>query len=283
MHVAIVTDATTDLPAQAAAEHGIALAPLGYTVGGRRYTSDQQDAGAFLTALAQAGAAEIAGVEADDFEAAFRAAAKSAPHLICICQSVGSSFTRVSAEVAARRLQEDGVAVDVTSPGRSTAAAAAIALAAADAARNGADAAAVTALIDAAATHADTFLIAADLTQLERAGQLAIVASQSGVGPLDDGAPLFRLRGRLTALSVEDDAAAAEAALLDRVEATLDDRPALLVATHAGAPADAARLLAAAQKRVDARSTLTTVAGPTITSLLGAGCYGLGFCAAPGS
>ncbi len=157
-----------------------------------------------------------------------------------------------------------------------------MALLAGDAARAGADAAAVSALIEEATASADTLLLAASLDQLEAVGQLSIVQSQSGVGRLDDGAPLFRLRGRLSALSVEDDQEAAEAALIAGLASRLGGRPAFVVATHADAASDAARLLAAAGEAVKVRGSITTEAGPTIAGLLGRGAYGLGFCAADG-
>jgi DegV family protein with EDD domain len=280
MDVAIVTDASTDLPQALAAAHGVTVARLGYTVGGKRYTSTDQDEFAFLAALEAGGSVEIGGVEADDFEVAFRSAAEQASHLICLCQSVGSSFTRVSAEVAARRLQEDGTEVDVISPGRTTASLAAIALLAGDAAQAGADAAAVAALVDSTTAAADTYLLAASLDQLEAAGQLSIVQSQSTVGRLVDGVPVFRLRGRLSAQSIEDDASAAEEALVSQVAKNLAGRPAFLVVTHADAAADAERLLAAASSELEVQGSCLTEAGPTVTGLLGRGVYGLGFCLA---
>jgi DegV family protein with EDD domain len=277
--VAIVTDASADLPEALAAAHGVGIAPLRYILGGKVYSTGEQDTSILLTSLDRGDGCEVSGVEADDFETAYRQALDGAEHLICICHSVGSSFTRVSAEVAARQLLDDDIQVDVTSPGRSTAALAAIALAAGDAARAGQSADAVAALINDASTRADTYLLAPSLDQLDRAGQLSIVQSQSGVGRLDEGVPLFRLRGRLNAVAIADDSAAAEGLLIERIFETAGDRPVHLIATHVDAPAEAERLLAAAKERVNTALSLVTEAGPTISGLLGRGAYGLGFCA----
>lgn len=275
---ALVTDATCDLSPQVAAEHGIVLAPFGYELGGKRFLTGQQPPEELYAALEAGSAIALEGAGADDFEAAFREAARSADEVLCACQSVGSTFTRVSAEVAARRLEIDGTPLRLISPGRSTAALAAICLAAGREAASGASADEVFALMERASTMADTLLIARDLSQLERSGQLAIVASQSNVGPLDAGVPLFRLRGRLTALAVHEGREAAERALVEAIGAKAGDRPVILVATSAAASLEAERLLDLARASLNAENVQTTVMGPVGAGLLGPGAYGLGFC-----
>jgi DegV family protein with EDD domain len=278
--VAIVTDASVDLPEAAAAEAGLGVAPLNYDVGGRHYVSGEQPLADFYAALAAGGKALVEGVSADDFEDALRVASKRATDVICACQSVGSSFTRVSAEVAVRRLQNDGVNVQLISPGRSTAGLGALCLAAAKLAAGGAGTADVFRFLEESSLSSDTYAIPGSLDHLERTGELTILSSQSSVGRIDGGIPLFRVRGRVSAAAATADHATAEHELLSRVERAADGRPLTVVVSHADGPAAAQRLADAAKARLGASEVHISALGPTIGAVLGPGSVALGFCAA---
>ena len=203
--------------------------------------------------------------------------------MICICQSFGSSFTYVAAQVASRRVaDETETPIRVINSGRSTAAQSAITIVAARAAQGDASADKVVRVIEATAPRAEAFAIALSADQLDRAGQLRAVTTQSGVGALDGGVPLFRVRDRLRALAVADDAGTAEQQLLERAEQVAGGDAVTLVVTHARAPEAAERLRAAAEGRLKVTATVVTEMGPTLGSLLGAGAYGLGFCPSEG-
>lgn len=280
--VAVVTDASVDLSAEQAAEAGAILAPITYELGGQRYLSGTQSADEFFAALQSNGGATLNGVEPDDFEAAFRRAVEADDEVICVCQSFGSSFTYVAATIGSQRVQAGSeAAIRIVNTGRSTAAQAAITLAAAADAKAGKSLAEVLAGIEQASTQAETFVISPSVEQLDRAGQLKIVTSQSGIGPLEPGVPLFRVRDRLTAIAVADDSAAAESDLLDRAEQLAAGSPVMLVVTHAQAPEAAERLAAAARQRLSVRESIVTEMGPTLGALLGSGAYGLGLCTSP--
>jgi fatty acid-binding protein DegV len=280
--VAVVSDASIDLAADVVTRLGMVVAPLGYEIGSRHFRSGDHTPADLYAALEASADAGVEGVAADDLEAAFRAAIKLAnDDLVCAVQSVGSSFTRVSAEVAMHRIRADEARVRLISPGRSTTALAAICIAGALAAKAGASGDDVFRIVEAASTSADSYFIARDLAQLERSGQLAAVTTQSNVGPLDEGVPLFRVRGRLTAVSVHGSRAAAEAAMVDRIKTTAAARPVILVATAADADADRSRLLALARATVEVQEAYETDVGPVVATLLGRGVSGLGFCVAP--
>jgi DegV family protein with EDD domain len=276
--VSIVTDASVDLAPEQAAGLGIALAPITYTVDGHRYVTGEQPLPALYDAIAGGGDVQVIGVEPGDFEGAFRGASEAADEIVCVCQSFGSTFTYVAAEVAARRVS---AGVRIINTGRSGAAQAALAIAAARAARDGADAARVVALIENAATRADTYVVSAGLEQLQRSGALAAIRAQSSVGRIEDGVPLLRARGRLTAVALLDDAAAAESALVDRVADAATGGEAVLVVTHARAPEAAERLHKALTGRLRVEESVVTEMGPVLTALLGPGAYGAGFCMLP--
>lgn len=277
--VAVVTDASTDLPRALTDALGVVVAPVGYEVGGRHLRSDQQSAADFYRDLAVAATAQVSGVASDHFEEAFRAAAKRSKDIICVCQSFASSFTRVSAEVAARDATANGATVRIINPGRATAGLAAVVIAGARASA-GASMADAVSIFERLSTVADNLVIAHDLDQLDRSGQLQLLNSQSSHGPLDAGVPLFRVRGALTVQAVVPDVAAAESALLDRAAQLANGRPVVAVVTHALAPVAAARLAAALQARLKVAELITTEMGPTVGSVLGAGAYGVGLCLA---
>ena len=124
-------------------------------------------------------------------------------------------------------------------------------------------------------------MLAPDVDGLDRAGELAAVQSQSGIGSLDFGVPVFRARDRIKALELADDAEQAENILIDRAAEILGGRPAILVVTHALAVEAAERLRAKAESRLTVDELHVTELGPTVGGLLGAGAWGLGFCQAP--
>jgi DegV family protein with EDD domain len=279
-HAAIVTDASIDLAAETAGDLGIVVAPLGYDIGGKHYRSGDHSPAQLYAAISESADAHVEGVAADDLEAAFREAARSCDELICAVHSVGSSFTRVSAEVAMHRIGADEATIRLISPGRSTTALAAICIAGANAAKRGANGDEVFRIVEEASTAADAYFIARDLGQLERSGQLAAVTTQSNVGALDDGVPLFRVRGRLTAVSVHDSREEAEAALVEQIAAKAVGRQVIVVSTHAGAAGDRDRLAALGRTKLQIREEHATEMGPVVATLLGAGAYGLGFCVA---
>ena len=277
--VAIVTDASVDLPPELASELGLVLAPFGYELAGRRYLNGQQSPAEFYAALASGGKAEVEGTSADDFETALRTAAAKATELICVAQSVGSSFTGVSAEVAAHRLQAKGTRVAVMIPGRSTLGLGALCIAAARLAATGGSKDEVFRLLELGSSSTETFAIPASLDYLEQTGDLAMLSSQSSVGAIDNGIPLFRVRGRISAAAATHDHAAAEEELLKRVEQTAAGRPVIVLIGQSGDATPANRLAEAARKRLSVAELYVTSLGPTIGAVLGPGAYALGFCA----
>ena len=280
--VAVVTDASIDLAADSARRLGIVVAPLGYEIGGRHFRSGDHSPAELYAALEAATDAQVEGVAADDLEAAFREAIKLASDdLVCAVQSVGSSFTRVSAEVAMHRIRPDEAKVRLISPGRSTTALAAICIAGAHAARASTSGDDVFRIVEDASTMADSYFVARDVSQLERSGQLAAVTTQSNVGPLDEGVPLFRVRGRLTAVSVHASREEAEAEMIQRIKSTAAGRPVILVGTGADAGADRDRVAGLARTGLQVKEEQSTDTGPVVAMLLGRGAYGLGFCVAP--
>ena len=284
MSVAIVCDTSVDLPSAVLAERGLHTAPVGYSLGATYYSQGEQSTAEFYEALSRGERLVLNGVTSEDWEAAFQAAAADSDEgLVCLCQAFGSSSPSFdSAGYAARRTEHfNEITVRVHQTPRSTAAQAAIALALARVAQNGGDRATVEQALDEVTLSADIFMLAPDVDGLDRAGELAAVQSQSGIGSLDFGVPVFRARDRIKAVELADDAEQAEDMLLDRVADILEGQPAILVVTHALAPNAAQRLQEKATSRLAVDEIHVTELGPTVGGLLGAGAWGLGFCLAP--
>lgn len=281
MSVAIVCDSSVDLPEALLAERGLRAAPVGYALGASYYRQGEQSAAEFYAAVGRGERLTLSGVATEDWEALFEAVGKDVDEgVLCLCQAFGSSSPSFdAAEFAQRRVAHfHEIEVRVHQTPRSTAGQAAIVLALAHVAQAGGSRAEVEAALDAISAGADVFMLAPDVDGLERAGELAAVESASGIGPLDFGVPVFRARDRIKAVSLEDDAEAAEDALLELASAALDGDEAIVVVTHAQSPDAAARLRDKAEARLSCVELHVTELGPTVGGLLGAGAWGLGFC-----
>lgn len=284
MSVGIVCDSSVDLPHGLLEARDLRTAPVGYSLGATYYSQGQQTHAEFYDALGRGERLTLNGVTSEDWESVFQeAAAGHDEGVICLCQAFGSSSPSFdSAEYASRRIEHfHEVDVRIHQTPRSTAGQAAIALAVGRVSQAGGDRHAVERALDDVSASADIFMLAPDVDGLDQAGELSAVQSQSGIGSLDFGVPVFRARDRIKAIALADDAEQAEDMLLDRAADILGDQPAILVVTHALAPEAAARLSAKASARLTAEEIQITELGPTVGGLLGAGAWGLGFCQTP--
>ncbi|MDE2744489.1 MAG: DegV family protein [Chloroflexota bacterium] len=284
MSVGIVCDSSVDLPDGLLEERGLRTAPVGYSLGATYYSQGQQTHAEFYDALGRGERLTLNGVTSEDWESVFLEAADGCDEgVICLCQAFGSSSPSFdSAEFASRRIEHfHEIDVRIHQTPRSTAGQAAIALALSRVSNAGGDREAVERALDEVSASADIFMLTPDVDGLDRAGELSAVQSQSGIGSLDFGVPVFRARDRVKAVALADDADQAEHMLLDRAADILGGQPAILVVTHALAPEAAARLSEKASARLTAEEIHITELGPTVGGLLGAGAWGLGFCQSP--
>ena len=284
MSVAIVCDSSVDLAADVLEQHGLRAAPVGYSLGSNLYLQGAQSHHEFYDALASGQPLTINGVSSESWETVYKAAAEGHEDgVVCLSQAFGSNSPSFDfAEYAARRMNRfEQLSVRVHQTPRSTAGQAAIALALSRVAQSGADLAAVEQALDAVTNSADVFMITPDVDGLERAGELPLVTSSSGLGPLDYGVPVFRARDRIKAVDLADDAEQAEEMLLNRAAEILGGEPSIVVVTHALAPEAASRLRDQASARLNVDEIQITELGPTVGGMLGAGAWGMGFCNAP--
>jgi DegV family protein with EDD domain len=275
--VTIVTDSSVDLPPDTAARLGIVIAPLSVAFADENLHDRGLDRPQFYRRLeAAARPPVVTGASADAFVEAFTAAKARGDAIVCMVMSVESSFTYVAAEVAVRRVP--GLTISIINTGRSLAAQAALAVAAAEAAAAGRTREEIVRLIEDASSAADTYLVPTSLDQLRRTDRLMTLA-QGPAGRLDGAIPVIRVRGRLTAVAKAPDAAAARQTMLDLVTKTVDPaRQQIAVVTHAAAPDRAAEIASRLAARIRCRPPLITELGPTVGAYLGAGTVGIGYC-----
>jgi len=278
--VTIVTDSSVDLPPAEAARLGIVIAPLSVSFADENLHDEGLDRGEFYRRLEAAPRPPtVTGASADAFTEAFTRAKQRGDEIVCMVMSVESSFTYVAAEVAYRRVS--GLQLSIINTGRSLAAQAALAIAAAEAAQAGRSREEIVRLIEDLSGAADTYLVPASTEWLRRADKLTTL-SQGPAGRLDGAVPLLRVRGRLTAIAKAHDAEAARALMLEHVTKAVDPaREQIAVVTHAVAPELAAQVAAELTARVRCRTPLITELGPTVGTYLGPGTVGVGYCPVP--
>src|SRR6476661_5577325 len=128
--VTIVTDSSVDLPAAEAERLGIVVAPLSVSFADENLHDEGLDRAEFYRRLQEsARPPTVTGASADAFTEAFTRAKERGDEIVCMVMSVESSFTYVAAEVAVRQVA--GLKVSIINSGRSLAAQAALAIAAA--------------------------------------------------------------------------------------------------------------------------------------------------------
>lgn len=274
-----MTDSSVDLPPAEVERLGIVIAPLSVTFADENLYDDGLSRAEFYQRLDKATRPPtITGASADVFEAALKRALARGDEVVCMVMSIDSTFTRVAAELAMRRLPD--AAISLISTGRSLAAQAAIATVAAESAAAGRTRDQVVALIESISTAADTYLVPATVEYLRRADRLTTLA-QGPAGRFDGMIPLLRARGRLTAVAKAPDAAAARARMVEMVGQSFEPaREYVTVVSHALAPDLAKEVAAEVAEGVHGRPPLITELGPTVGAVLGPGTISIGYCAA---
>lgn len=208
MTVAVVTDSTAYLPAALAAEHGIEVVPLHVVVGGTEHEEGvdvtSADVAAALRAYKPVSTSRPS--PAAVLRAYERAVALGAQEIVSVHISADMSSTIASAQLAAQECRVPVRVVDSRSLGMAMGFAA---LAAADAARDGAGAAEVERIARETSTRASVGFYVDTLEFLRRGGRIgaasALLGSALAIKPilaLRDGVivPLERVRTASKAL-----------------------------------------------------------------------------------
>ena len=270
MPVIVVTDSSARLPGDAVAEWGIRVVPLHILVDGQdlRDGVDQAPADLYQRDVTTAGAspAELAAV--------YRTALADSrgDGVVAVHISTELSSTLGAAQHAAREFDGAVRVVDSRSAGMGTGF---VALAAARAARDGADLNTVVAQAESTVPQVRAYLVVQRLENLRRSGRIGAAASWLGTAlslkPLlriDDGKLVLAQRVRTTSK--------ATVAMVEQVLAEVGEHRAALAVHHVDNPGAAAEVAATLASALPAcRSALVTDLGPVLGVHLGPGAIGV--------
>ena len=189
-HVRVVTDSACDLPQELADELGIEIVPLTIRFGATEFVdrSELSTAEFWRRNASSATLPETAAPSPGQFEAAYRALVEQGADGICVVSlSSEMSATMQSAQLAAKALAGE-VPIEIVDSQSATIGEGMIAVAAARAARDGADLATVAARARSAATRTRVWGALDTLENLRKGGRIggakAMLASVLSIKPI---------------------------------------------------------------------------------------------------
>ena len=271
MAVVVVTDSSARLPADAIAEWGILVAPLHVLVDGADLRDGVDE---MPDDLYQRQQVTTAGASPSELAALYRSALRAggAEGVVAVHLSTELSSTLGSAEHAAREFDGAVRVVDSRSAGMGTGF---VALAAARAAREGANLESVVAQAEKTVPTLHSYIVVQRLENLRRSGRIGTAASWLGtalaVKPLltmDGGKLVLSQRVRTTSKAI--------AAMVEQVLDVVGEGRATLAVQHVDNPAGAADLAATLSGALPACGpVLVTDLGPVLGVHLGPGAVGV--------
>lgn len=271
MAVVVITDSSARLPADTLAEWGIRVVPLHVLIDGRDLRDGLDEVPADVYQRSQVSTAGASPAELGTF---YRAALadSGADGVLAVHISAALSSTFDAAEYAAR---EFGGAVKVIDSGSAGMGTGFVALAAARAARSGAELEAVAARARETVLRVHAYIVVQRLENLRRSGRIGTAASWLGtvlaVKPLlhlDDGRLVLASRVRTTSKAIT--------AMVEQVLEVVGERRAALAVQHVDNPAGAADLAATLTSALPACGPpVVTDLGPVLGVHLGPGALGV--------
>ena len=275
--VALVTDSTAGLSAEAAAALGVTVVPASFAFDDERFL-DGPGSDVYARMTASGKAPRTFGVAEAAFRAAFEAGLKDAESVLGILApfDVNPSFTTACAAMLAIQFDEPEAAIKVSNAGVGGAGLGALMLSLAELANGGASTADLLAAVDELEPRCDSLYVPAEIDWLERAGRLALVEER--VGTLDDRRPVVRVGTRLTGVGAEDSFESALEAAVAKVGARAGGSGLNGSVVHAGDADCAGRAAEALKRRWNVNRIEIAGMSPTHGSLLGPGTVGIGVC-----
>lgn len=269
--VTVVVDSTADIPPHLAAEVGLRVVPLLVRFGEQTYRDGVDlDAEGFLRLLTSTSTLpQTSQPPTTAFETVFREAIEAGNDVVCLTIASRLSGTYNSARLAAEAV--DAARIHVIDSNTLTLHLGWGAIAAARAARNGANANDVTAIAMSTLQRGRLYALLETLDYLHRGGRIGraaqIVGSMLHIKPIltvQDGevVPLERVRTWRKALE-------------RLVELTRQDAPLeALAVMHVGNPSDAHAIAERLADLIPSDQILVTQAGPVIATYAGPGAVG---------
>ena len=271
MSVVVVTDSSARLPADLLAQWDIRVVPLHVLIDGKDFRDGVDDVPADLYQRPQV---STAGASPAELGAAYRTAwaDSEGDGVVAVHLSTALSSTLGAAQHAAAEFVGTVRVIDSKSTAMGTGF---VALAAARAARTGADLNTVAAQAESAATRVHAFIVVQRLDNLRRSGRIGTAASWLGTALAVK--PLLRIDdGKLELAQRVRTASKAAAAMVEQVLDVVGERRAALAVQHvdnlAGATQVAATLAAVLP---GCGSPVVTDLGPVLGVHLGPGAVGV--------
>jgi len=268
--VMVVTDSSARLAADAAAEWGIRVVPLHVLVDGR----DLRDGVDEIPVDLYQRKASTAGASPSELTAVYRAALADSDGdgVVAVHISTALSSTIGAAEHAARDFDGAVRVVDSKSAAMGTGF---VALAAARAARRGADLDTVVAQAESTVPRVHAYLVVQRLENLRRSGRIGTAASWLGTALALK--PLLRIHdGKLELAARVRTTSKATMAMVEGVLAVVGEHRAGLAVHHVNNPEGAAQVAATlASALPGCRPALVTDLGPVLGVHLGPGAVGV--------
>lgn len=271
MSVVVVTDSSARLPADLLGQWDIRVVPLHVLVDGDDLRDGVDD---MPTDLYQRPQVSTAGASPAELARVYRAAFSDSDEdgVVAVHLSTALSSTLGAAQHAAAEFAGAVRVVDSRSAGMGTGFAA---LAAARAARTGAELDEVVAQAESAASRVSAYLVVQRLDNLRRSGRIGAAASWLGTALAVK--PLLRLDGgKLVLAQRVRTSSKATAAMVEQVLETVGEQRAALAVQHVDNPAGAADVAATLAGALPACGPpIVTDLGPVLGVHLGPGAVGV--------
>jgi DegV family protein with EDD domain len=272
--VVLVTDTSSDVPAEVSEHHDIRVARARYAF--EDHTSKDGDIApsAFYARMDADNRAPVPfGVPEAAFREIFADILSHGDRPLCIVApfDVNPSFTTAIAAM----LSFDDADVKVLNPGVSSAGLCSLLVSLAQANDAGWDREKLLDAIDALGPRCDTLFVPADVRWLEQAGRLSLIEEK--LGELDGASPVVRLGSRITGVAVGDSVEAALERAVELVGARAGEgTPLIVTIDHAANPEAAAAAARAMEARWEVSKLIVTELSATFGSQLGRGAVGIG-------
>ncbi len=270
----IVTDSTADLDAELVAEHGIIVIPMLVHFGDEEHTDGVTiDSRTFFARMAASHTLPTTSQPTPGaIEAAYRRALAGADGLVAIHVSAKLSGTYSTATRVAAEIRQSGVMapIEVIDSAQGSLGMQFALLAAARAARDGADVSTTAAIARDTLARTELFLVVDDLVYLERGGRIG--AAKRVVGSLLNVKPLITLRdGAVVAL----ESPRTRRRAYERIAENVRDMAPIESVIVGQTSEDVGDQLEAAVRAVYSGPIRRAWAGPTIGSHVGPGAAGV--------
>ncbi|HEX6032030.1 MAG TPA: DegV family protein [Tepidiformaceae bacterium] len=271
--LALVTDSTADIPPDVAGEIGVRVVQARAAFEEHAFDDNATPASVLYGRMrAEGKAPRPFGVPEPAFRAAFEAALKESPSVLCLVMpfDVSPSFTTA----AAAMLSMDDVDIKILNPGVASAGLCSFIVSISAGVKRSWHRERVLAAVDEIEPLCDTLFVPAEVKWLDRAGRLQLIGDR--LGEIGESIPVVRVGTRMTGVALADTHEGALKRAVDTAGQRAADAPLIVTVDHADAPELAARVGEMMRGRWNVERLIITELSATIGSQVGPGAIGIG-------